>query len=162
MGEKIIKREGLAGNVQALKRAGKTIVFTNGCFDLLHIGHIRYLKSAKAEGDVLLVGLNSDRSVRQIKGPARPIVSENERAEILASLTCVDFVTFFDEPDPLATIRVLMPDVLVKGADWEKDAIVGKDVVEANGGRVVRIPVTEGASTSRIIEKILALRFERR
>jgi rfaE bifunctional protein nucleotidyltransferase chain/domain len=162
MDEKIIKREGLAGNVQALKRAGKTIVFTNGCFDLLHIGHIRYLKSAKAEGDVLLVGLNSDRSVRQIKGPARPIVSENERAEILASLACVDFVTFFDEPDPLATIRVLMPDVLVKGADWEKDAIVGKDVVEANGGRVVRIPVTEGASTSRIIEKILALRFERR
>ncbi len=162
MGEKIIKREGLAGNVQALKRAGKTIVFTNGCFDLLHIGHIRYLKSAKAEGDVLLVGLNSDRSVRQIKGPARPIVSENERAEILASLACVDFVTFFDEPDPLATIQVLMPDVLVKGADWEKDAIVGKDVVEANGGRVVRIPVTEGASTSRIIEKILALRFERR
>ncbi|MBE9581352.1 MAG: D-glycero-beta-D-manno-heptose 1-phosphate adenylyltransferase [Proteobacteria bacterium] len=162
MGEKLIKREELAENVQALKRAGKRIVFTNGCFDLLHIGHIRYLKSAKAEGDVLLVGLNSDRSVRQIKGPARPIVSENERAEVLASLACVDFVTFFDEPDPLATIRVLMPDVLVKGADWEKDAIVGKDVVEANGGRVVRIPVTEGASTSRIIEKILALRFERR
>ncbi len=162
MGEKIIKREGLAGNVRALKRAGKTIVFTNGCFDLLHIGHIRYLKSAKAEGDVLLVGLNSDRSVRQIKGPARPIVSENERAEVLASLACVDFITFFDEPDPLATIRVLMPDVLVKGADWEEGAIVGKDVVEANGGRVVRIPVTEGASTSRIIEKILALRFERR
>jgi len=162
MGEKIIKREELAGNVRALKRAGKTIVFTNGCFDLLHIGHIRYLKSAKAEGDVLLVGLNSDRSVRQIKGPARPIVSENERAEVLASLACVDFVTFFDEPDPLATIRVLMPDVLVKGADWEEDAIVGKDVVEANGGRVVRIPVTEGASTSRIIDKILALRFERR
>ncbi|MCK4729555.1 MAG: D-glycero-beta-D-manno-heptose 1-phosphate adenylyltransferase [Desulfobacterales bacterium] len=162
MAEKIIKREGLAGNVRALKRAGKTIVFTNGCFDLLHIGHIRYLKSAKAEGDVLLVGLNSDRSVRQIKGPARPIVSENERAEVLASLACVDFITFFDEPDPLATIRVLMPDVLVKGADWEEGAIVGKDVVEANGGRVVRIPVTEGASTSRIIEKILALRFERR
>ena len=162
MAEKIIKREGLAENVQALKRAGKTIVFTNGCFDLLHIGHIRYLKSAKAEGDVLLVGLNSDRSVRQIKGPARPIVSENERAEVLASLACVDFITFFDEPDPLATIRVLMPDVLVKGADWEEGAIVGKDVVEANGGRVVRIPVTEGASTSRIIEKILALRFERR
>ncbi|MBN1842049.1 MAG: D-glycero-beta-D-manno-heptose 1-phosphate adenylyltransferase [Deltaproteobacteria bacterium] len=162
MGEKIIKRQELAENVQALKRAGKTIVFTNGCFDLLHIGHVRYLKSAKGEGDVLLVGLNSDRSVRQIKGPARPIVSENERAEVLASLACVDFVTFFDEPDPLATIRVLMPDVLVKGADWEKDAIVGKDVVEANGGRVVRIPVTEGASTSRIIEKILALRFERR
>jgi rfaE bifunctional protein nucleotidyltransferase chain/domain len=162
MGEKIIKRQELAENVQALKRAGKTIVFTNGCFDLLHIGHVRYLKSAKGEGDVLLVGLNSDRSVRQIKGPARPIVSENERAEVLASLACVDFVTFFDEPDPLATIRVLMPDVLVKGADWQEDAIVGKDVVEANGGRVVRIPVTEGASTSRIIEKILALRFERR
>ena len=156
MGEKIIKREELAENVRALKRAGKRIVFTNGCFDLLHIGHIRYLKSAKAEGDVLLVGLNSDRSVRQIKGPTRPIVSENERAEVLASLACVDFITFFDEPDPLVTIRVLMPDVLVKGADWEEDAIVGKEVVEANGGRVVRIPLTQGASTSKIIEKILA------
>ncbi len=156
MGKKIFQREDLKDKVQALKRAGKKIVFTNGCFDFLHIGHVRYLKAARAEGDVLVVGLNSDHSVRKIKGPRRPVVPENERAEVLASLACVDFVTLFDEPDPLVTIRLLMPDVLVKGADWEEDAIVGRDVVEAKGGRVVRIPLTEGASTSRIIEKILA------
>lgn len=156
MPEKILQREELKDKVQALKRAGKKIVFTNGCFDFLHIGHVRYLKAARAEGDVLVVGVNSDRSVRKIKGPGRPVVPENERAEVLASLACVDFVTLFDEPDPLVTIRLLMPDVLVKGADWEEDAIVGRDVVEANGGRVVRIPLTQGASTTRIIEKILA------
>ncbi|MBW2109485.1 MAG: D-glycero-beta-D-manno-heptose 1-phosphate adenylyltransferase, partial [Deltaproteobacteria bacterium] len=135
---------------------GLQLVFTNGCFDLLHVGHVRYLQVAKAQGDMLVVGLNSDRSVRRIKGPPRPIVPEQERAEILAALACVDFVTLFDEPDPLMTIRILMPDVLVKGADWRKEAIVGADVVEAGGGRVVRVPLTEGASTSGIIEKILA------
>jgi rfaE bifunctional protein nucleotidyltransferase chain/domain len=155
MSDKIFEREALKEKVQVLKRGGKKIVFTNGCFDLLHIGHVRYLEAARAEGDVLVVGVNSDRSVRQIKGPGRPLVPENERAEVLASLACVDFVTLFDEPDPLVTIRSLMPDVLVKGADWGEDAIVGRDVVEAMGGRVVRIPLTEGASTSRIIEKIL-------
>ena len=156
MPEKILQREDLKDKVQALKKTGKKIVFTNGCFDFLHIGHVRYLKAARAEGDVLVVGVNSDHSVRKIKGPKRPVVPENERAEVLASLACVDFVTLFDEPDPLVTIRLLMPDVLVKGADWEEDAIVGRDVVEAKGGRVVRIALTEGASTSRIIEKILA------
>ncbi len=156
MGKKIFQREDLKDKVQALKKAGKKIVFTNGCFDFLHIGHVRYLKAARAEGGVLVVGVNSDHSVRKIKGPRRPVVPENERAEVLTSLACVDFVTLFDEPDPLVTIRLLMPDVLVKGADWEEDAIVGRDVVEAKGGRVVRIPLTEGASTSRIIEKILA------
>ena len=156
MGKKILQREELKDKVQALKKAGEKIVFTNGCFDFLHIGHVRYLKAARAEGDVLVLGVNSDRSVRKIKGPRRPVVPENERAEVLASLACVDFVTLFDEPDPLVTIRLLMPDVLVKGADWEEDAIVGRDVVEANGGRVVRIPLTQGASTTRIIEKILA------
>ncbi len=156
MREKILQREDMKKKVQALKKAGKEIVFTNGCFDLLHIGHVRYLTSARAAGDVLVVGLNSDSSVRKIKGRGRPVVPENERAEVLASLACVDFVTFFDEPDPLVTIRLLMPDVLVKGADWEKQAIVGRDVVEANGGRVVRIPLTHGASTTRIIERILA------
>ena len=155
MGKKIFQREKLKDKVQALKKAGKKIVFTNGCFDFLHIGHVRYLKAARAEGHVLVVGVNSDRSVRKIKGPGRPVVPENERVEVLASLACVDFVTLFDEPDPLVTIRLLMPDVLVKGADWEEDAIVGRDVVEANGGRVVRIPLTQGASTTRIIEKIL-------
>jgi rfaE bifunctional protein nucleotidyltransferase chain/domain len=156
MDEKIIKREALKEKVQALKRAGKSIVFTNGCFDFLHVGHVRYLKAAKAQGDVLVVGLNSDGSVRQIKGPRRPVVPEDERAEILASLACVDFVTLFAEPDPAMIIRFLMPDVLVKGADWAKDAIVGRDIVESAGGRVVRIPLTEGVSTSGLIEKIIA------
>ena len=156
MGEKILEREALKERVQALKRAGRKIVFTNGCFDLLHIGHVRYLKAARAEGDVLIVAVNSDRSVREIKGPGRPLVPDSERAEVLASLACVDFVTLFDEPDPLVTIRSLVPDVLVKGADWGADAIVGRDVVEASGGRVVRIPLTEGSSTTRIIDKILA------
>ena len=155
MSEKILEREALREKVQALQRAGKKIVFTNGCFDLLHIGHVRYLKAARAEGDVLVVGLNSDRSVDEIKGPGRPVVPENERAEVLASLACVDFVTLFDEPDPLVTIRSLVPDVLVKGADWAKDAIVGKDVVETSGGRIVRVPLTGGASTTKIIEKII-------
>jgi rfaE bifunctional protein nucleotidyltransferase chain/domain len=156
MDEKIINREALKKKLQALKKRGKKIVFTNGCFDFLHVGHVRYLKAAKAQGDVLVVGLNSDGSVRQIKGPRRPVVPEDERAEILASLACVDFVTLFDEPDPAMTIRFLMPDVLVKGADWAKDAIVGRDIVEGAGGQVVRIPLTEGVSTSRLIEKILA------
>ncbi|HID30135.1 MAG TPA: D-glycero-beta-D-manno-heptose 1-phosphate adenylyltransferase [Desulfobacterales bacterium] len=156
MGEKIFERKALKDKVQDLKRAGRKIVFTNGCFDLLHIGHVRYLKAARAEGDVLVVAVNSDRSVREIKGPGRPLVPDSERAEVLASLACVDFVILFDEPDPLVTIRSLVPDVLVKGADWGADAIVGRDVVEASGGRVVRIPLTEGSSTTRIIDKILA------
>jgi D-beta-D-heptose 7-phosphate kinase/D-beta-D-heptose 1-phosphate adenosyltransferase len=155
MGEKILEREVLKNKVQSLKKGDKKIIFTNGCFELLHIGHVRYLEAARAEGDVLVVGVNSDRSVRQIKGPRRPIVPENERAEVLASLACVDFVSLFDEPDPLAMIRSLLPDVLVKGADWAEDAIVGRDVVEAHGGRVVRIPLTRGTSTTSIIERIL-------
>ncbi len=155
MDNKIVRCEELKETVQALKRAAKKIVFTNGCFDLLHIGHVRYLKAAKDEGDVLIVGLNSDRSVRLIKGPKRPLVPENERAEVVASLACVDFVTVFDEPDPLVTIRAVMPDVLVKGADWAEDAIIGRDIVERDGGRVVRIPLTEGASTSKMIENIV-------
>ncbi len=162
MDKKIVRCEELKETVQALKRAAKKIVFTNGCFDLLHIGHVRYLRAAKDEGDVLIVGLNSDRSVRLIKGPKRPLVPENERAEVLASLACVDFVTVFDEPDPLATIRAVMPDVLVKGADWAEDAIIGRDIVERDGGRVVRIPLTEGASTSKMIENIVAGYFLKR
>lgn len=156
MNEKIINREALKEKLLALKKGGKKIVFTNGCFDFLHVGHVRYLKAARAQGDVLVVGVNSDGSVRQIKGPRRPVVPEDERAEVLASLACVDFVTLFDEPDPAMIIRFLMPDVLVKGADWAKDAIVGRDIVEGAGGRVVRIPLTEGVSTSGLIEKILA------
>jgi D-beta-D-heptose 7-phosphate kinase/D-beta-D-heptose 1-phosphate adenosyltransferase len=152
----MVEREELKKTVRALKDAGKKIVFTNGCFDLLHLGHVRYLEAARAEGDVLVIGVNSDRSVHEIKGPSRPVVPEDERAEVLAALACVDFVSLFDEPDPLETIRALLPDVLVKGSDWEEDAIVGKEVVEEHGGRVVRVPLTEGASTTKIIEKILA------
>ncbi len=156
MGNKILEREVLKETVRSLKEGGNKIVFTNGCFELLHIGHVQYLQAARAEGDILVVGMNSDHSVRQIKGPRRPVVPENERAEVLASLACVDFVSLFDEPDPLAIISSLLPDVLVKGADWAEDAIVGRDIVEAHGGRVVRIPLTQGASTTSIIEKILA------
>ncbi len=156
MSEKILEREALKETVRSLKEGGNKIVFTNGCFELLHIGHVQYLQAARAEGDILVVGMNSDHSVRQIKGPRRPVVPENERAEVLASLACVDFVSLFDEPDPLAIISSLLPDVLVKGADWAEDAIVGRDIVEAHGGRVVRIPLTQGASTTSIIEKILA------
>jgi D-beta-D-heptose 7-phosphate kinase/D-beta-D-heptose 1-phosphate adenosyltransferase len=155
MGEKILERELMKEMVESLKKEGKKIVFTNGCFELLHIGHVRYLQAARAEGDVLVVGVNSDYSVRQIKEPKRPVVAENERAEVLASLECVDFVSLFDEPDPLEIIRSLLPDVLVKGADWAEDAIVGRDVVEEHGGKVVRIPLTLGVSTTNIIERIL-------
>ena len=136
-----------------LKKQGLKIVFTNGCFDLLHIGHIRYLAKAKTKGDILVVGLNSDRSVRKIKGPKRPILPQDQRAEVLASLACVDFITIFDEPDPLALIKTLLPDVLVKGADWGDHAIIGREVVK----EVVRIPMVEGASTSEIIQKIVDL-----
>ncbi len=133
---------------------GKTIVFTNGVFDLLHPGHVRYLADARRQGDVLIVGVNSDRSVHAIKGPDRPIFPENERAEVLAALACVDAVCVFDEADPHAIISALQPDVLVKGADWAADAIIGRDVVEARGGRVVRIKFAEGYSTTSIVERI--------
>lgn len=138
------------------RNAGKTVVFTNGCFDILHAGHVRYLTAAKAQGDVLIVGLNSDASVRKIKGDKRPIVGQEQRAEVLAGLACVDYIAIFDEPDPYRLIRSLMPDVLVKGADWPEDAIIGADIVKAAGGRVARIDVVAEISTSRIIETILA------
>ena len=140
--------------VSRLRAAGKTIVFTNGVFDLLHVGHLRYLRQARALGDALIVGLNSDRSVRQIKGADRPITAEAERAEILEALTCVDGVVIFDEATPYELITALQPDILVKGADWAEDAIVGRDVVEARGGRVVRIAVEPGYSTTRIVERV--------
>jgi rfaE bifunctional protein nucleotidyltransferase chain/domain len=136
------------------RQAGRRVVFTNGVFDLLHPGHVRYLQAARAEGDALIVGVNSDRSVRAIKGPSRPITPELERAEIIAALACVDASVIFDQDTPAEIIRSLQPDVLVKGADWAADAIVGRDTVEARGGRVVRIPVEQGWSTSGIIEKI--------
>ena len=143
------------GLVEALRRDGKIIVFTNGVFDLLHPGHVRYLRAARQEGDALIVAVNSDASVRANKGPDRPINPEAERAEVLAALRCVDAVVIFDEDTPDAIIRAIQPDVLVKGADWAADAIVGRDIVEARGGRVVRIPVESGWSSSTIIDRIL-------
>ena len=140
--------------VQRLRASGKTVVFTNGAFDLLHLGHVRYLKAARLLGDALIVGLNSDRSVRSNKGPGRPITPEAERAEILAALDCVDAVVVFDEDTPHEVIDALQPDILVKGADWAADAIVGRDIVEARGGRVVRIEIEPGHSTTAIVEKI--------
>ena len=142
------------GLVNDLRASGKTIVFTNGVFDLLHIGHLRYLEEARGLGDVLLVGVNSDRSVRDLKGPGRPITAEGERAEVLAALTCVDGVVIFDEETPRDLIQAIQPDVLVKGSDWAEDAIVGRDIVEARGGRVVRVAIQPGHSTTRIVEKI--------
>ena len=138
----------------ALRAQGRRIVFTNGVFDLLHPGHVRYLQQARALGDALIVGLNADASVRRNKGAERPINPEAERAEILEALACVDAVVLFEEDMPDRIIRAIQPDILVKGADWAADAIVGRDTVEARGGRVVRIPVEPGHSTTAIIRKI--------
>ncbi|HJW29262.1 MAG TPA: D-glycero-beta-D-manno-heptose 1-phosphate adenylyltransferase [Saprospiraceae bacterium] len=140
-----------------LQATGKKIVFTNGCFDLIHTGHTRYLAKAKSFGDLLIVAVNSDSSVRMIKGEKRPINTQAERAETLAALESVDFVTIFDEPDPHKIISDLQPDVLVKGGDWPIEKIIGRDIVEARGGKVVNVPYVEGASTTGIIEKILKL-----
>lgn len=143
--------------VERLRTAGKTVVFTNGVFDLIHPGHVRYLQQARTLGDALIVGMNSDRSVRAIKGPERPITPERERAEILAALACVDAAVIFDEDTPHDLIAALQPDVLVKGADWAADAIVGRDIVEAHGGNVVRIAIAPGHSTTEVLEKIRKL-----
>jgi rfaE bifunctional protein nucleotidyltransferase chain/domain len=139
------------------RTAGRRIVFTNGVFDILHPGHLRYLKAARAHGDLLIVGINSDASVRRNKGPERPINPERERAEVLAALDCVDLVAIFDEDTPAGIIRLLQPDVLVKGSDWPADQIVGRDTVEARGGRVVLESVEQGYSTSSIIDTIRRL-----
>ena len=141
--------------VARLKRQGKKVVFTNGCFDILHVGHVRYLRKAKQRGDVLVIGVNTDRSVKKIKGEKRPVVPEKERAEILSALESVDYIVLFDEPNPLRLIEALRPNVLVKGADWPKSRIVGREIVEKIGGRVVRIPLVAGASSTGVIEKII-------
>jgi rfaE bifunctional protein nucleotidyltransferase chain/domain len=141
---------------QQLRASGKTVVFTNGVFDLLHPGHVRYLQHARSLGDALIVGINSDRSVRAVKGPDRPINPEAERAEILAALDCVDAVAIFDEETPFEIISAVQPDVLVKGADWAEHAIVGRDIVEARGGKVVRAALEQGYSTSSILAKVKA------
>ena len=144
--------------VDALRAAHRTVVFTNGVYDILHPGHVRYLQAARAEGDALIVGINSDRSVRANKGPGRPVNSEAERAEVVAALASVDAVVIFDEDTPHDLITALQPDVLVKGADWAEDAIVGRDIVEARGGRVVRVAIEPGHSTTSIVEKVRRLR----
>ena len=137
-----------------MQSGGGTVVFTNGVFDLLHPGHARYLQEARRLGDALIIGINSDRSVRAIKGPTRPLNPEHERAEVLLSLSCVDAVVVFDEETPHNLIQTIQPDVLVKGADWGPDAIVGRDVVEARGGRVVRIDLSPGYSTTELIRRV--------
>jgi rfaE bifunctional protein nucleotidyltransferase chain/domain len=137
-----------------LRASGHRVVFTNGVFDLLHPGHVRYLQAARAEGDALIVAINSDRSVRVNKGPERPVTPEGERTELLSALACVDAVTIFDDPTPAAIIAAVSPDVLVKGADWATDAIVGRDTVEARGGRVVRVAIEPGWSTTSILAKV--------
>lgn len=155
MPNKILELKDLVKKLSTLRRSGKRLVFTNGCFDILHVGHVRYLTAAKSEGDVLVVGLNSDHSTRMIKDQNRPILSQDQRAEMLAGLWCVDYITIFDESDPLKLITAIKPDVLVKGADWKEQDIIGADVVKAVGGKVVRVEVVPDISTSKIIDRIL-------
>jgi rfaE bifunctional protein nucleotidyltransferase chain/domain len=146
--------EGLVAERRVWKAEGRQVVFTNGCFDLLHPGHVALLEEARRQGDLLVVGLNSDRSVAELKGAGRPLVRQSERAELLTALEAVDRVVIYDEPTPLAVIRALLPDVLVKGADWAKEAIVGADLVEAAGGRVVRVATVPGQSTTSLLERL--------
>ncbi len=152
---KIVEVKELINRIDPLRRSGKQVVFTNGCFDIMHAGHVRYLAAAKSEGEILIVGINSDKSVKSIKGKNRPIMPQDQRAEVLAGLWCVDYVVFFDEPDPLRLIQAIKPDVLVKGEDWAEDKIIGADSVKADGGRVVRVAVVPDISTSMIIERII-------
>jgi D-beta-D-heptose 7-phosphate kinase/D-beta-D-heptose 1-phosphate adenosyltransferase len=154
--KKIVSLEKLISVVGDAQAAGQKVVFTNGCFDILHVGHVRYLTAARHAGDLLVIGLNSDRSVRSIKGTRRPIISQDQRAEVLAGLGCVDFVVLFDEPDPLVLIESLNPNILVKGEDWPENRIVGAAHVKSNGGQVMRIKFTDEMSTSVIIDRIIA------
>jgi len=152
---KVVDRQSLTAERERLRSEGKRVVFTNGCFDILHPGHVRLLRHAKSLGDVLVVAINSDRSARALKGAPRPIFTEQERAEVLAALEGVDYVTIFDELTPRELIAQLLPDVLVKGGDWMPEEIVGRGEVESAGGHVVSLPYLEGYSTSGIIERIL-------
>jgi D-beta-D-heptose 7-phosphate kinase/D-beta-D-heptose 1-phosphate adenosyltransferase len=155
MGDKVIlDRDELLRVRAELRAAGRRLVFTNGCFDILHVGHVRYLAEARRLGDALLVAVNSDRSVRALKGEGRPVMNEAERAEVLAALASVDFVTVFDEESPRKLISEVLPDVLVKGGDYAPSEIHGREEVEAAGGRVLALPFVEGASTTGIIERV--------
>jgi len=142
--------------VEDLKKEGKKIVFTNGCYDLIHIGHVRCFRDSKKLGDVLIVAINSDRSVRSIKGPTRPVIPQDERAEIMSALKSVDYVTIFDQCDPLQIIASIRPDILVKGGDWDLDTIIGRDVVVSYGGKVFALPLVPGVSTTQIINKVIS------
>jgi D-beta-D-heptose 7-phosphate kinase/D-beta-D-heptose 1-phosphate adenosyltransferase len=152
--KKILERNTLKNKLEKLRKEGKKIAFTNGCFDIIHVGHVRYLRKAKKTADVLVLALNSDSSVRAIKGETRPLVGEEERAEILAAFEFIDFVTIFEELTPLELINYLKPDVLIKGGDWPEEKIVGREEIKKWGGRVVIIPEVTGKSTTNIVEKI--------
>ena len=154
---KILERNALKDKLEELRKKGKKIAFTNGCFDILHVGHVRYLREAKKTADVLVLALNSDSSVRSIKGEKRPLMNEKERAEILAALECIDFVTIFQELTPLELINYLKPDILIKGGDWPEEKVVGREEIKKWGGRVAIIPEVEGKSTTNIVEKIKKL-----
>ena len=154
MKEKILSPEEVRATRERLRAEGRRLVFTNGCFDILHVGHVRYLEAARALGDALLVAINSDASVRALKGESRPVLNEAERAEMLAALGAVSYVTVFDAVSPRALIKQLLPDVLVKGGDYDVDEIHGREEVERAGGRVLALPFVEGASTTDIIERI--------
>ncbi|GAB4242799.1 MAG: D-glycero-beta-D-manno-heptose 1-phosphate adenylyltransferase [Acidobacteriota bacterium] len=156
--DRIMERDALAELLAPGRRRGRRLVFTNGCFDLLHPGHVRYLAAARRLGDLLVVGINSDASVRRLKGAGRPVQPERERAEVVAALRTVDYVTIFDEDTPWETIRLLQPDVLVKGGDWPVDRIVGRDIVEGRGGIVASIEFERGYSTSELIRRVCRLR----
>ncbi len=152
---RVLSRGELAAESARLRAEGKVLVFTNGVFDLLHVGHLRYLRSARELGDALAVGLNADACVRRLKGEKRPILPEDERGELLAGLSCVDYVCLFGEDDPRELIRAVVPRVLVKGGDWPVERILGRDTVEAAGGRVLSLPFVEGRSTTAIVESIV-------
>ena len=152
--DKIKTVDEIAAIATEAKKNGRRVVFTNGCFDLLHRGHVHILRQAKAAGDLLIVGMNSDSSVKSIKGPARPVLPEIDRVELIAAMEMVDYVVLFDEPDPYQLIATIKPNVLAKGGDWSSDKIVGADIVERDGGRVAVIPYLKGFSTTEIIERI--------
>jgi len=159
MSDKIKTQKELKRTIAYLRKQGKKIVFTNGCFDILHYGHIKYLQDAKGLADVLVLGLNSDSSVKKIKGSARPINKQLDRARVLSALSCVDYLTIFSEDTPLRLIRLIQPDVLVKGGDWQTEKIVGADFVKARGGKVLAIPYIKGYSTTKLINKIRSPRL---
>ena len=157
MREKILTTPALAIALSARRARKERLVFTNGCFDLLHVGHTRYLQAARTLGDCLIVGINSDASVRTIKPDGRPIVPQAQRAEVLAALACVDHVVIFDEPDPRNLIAAVQPDVLVKGGDWPLEQIVGREIVQARGGTVVTIPLVPDVSTTTLMQRIQSI-----